>query len=67
MEVLQELRIVTHDVHERLHHHPLLLNLINEKLTRDDYVWVLRSFERFYEGLNARIGLELIQEKLLIA
>ena len=64
MEVLQELRIVTHDVHERLHHHPLLLNLINEKLTRDDYVWVLRSFERFYEGLNARIGLELIQEKL---
>ena len=66
MGVLQELRITTHDVHERLHNHPMLLNLITENLTRNDYLWALRSFERFYESLNGLIGFELIQEKLTL-
>lgn len=64
MSALQELRIATHDIHERLHHHPMLSSLITENLTFNDYLWVLFSFERFYESLNSYIDFELIQEKL---
>ena len=64
MSTLKELRVTTHDFHERLHDHPMLSTLITRNLTRNDYLWVLFSFERFYEALGGQIDFELIQEKL---
>ncbi len=64
--MLKELRIKTNDIHERLHDHPMLSILITKNLTCNDYLWVLFSFERFYETLNDQIDFELIQEKLFL-
>jgi len=66
MHILKELKTVTHDIHERLHNHPMLSNLVTENLTFNDYRWVLFAFERFYEGLENQVNFELIQEKLCL-
>lgn len=50
--LLDRLRDETRDVHEALHHHPLLAPLISPDLTLRDYRYTLLAFEAFYRGLE---------------
>lgn len=63
-DALENLRLCTRGVHERLHVHPLLSSLISPQLTSRDYIWVLFSMERFYQNLCDQIVFELASKKL---
>lgn len=52
-DIVPALRAQTHDVHIRLHDHPITKDLISSTLTIDQYCWVLFSFQRFYQALCA--------------
>lgn len=63
-DALENLRLRTKDVHERLHVHPVLSGLIMPELTRRDYIWALFSLERFYQNLCDQFDFELAHKKL---
>jgi heme oxygenase len=63
-DALENLRVCTRDVHERLHVHPLLSSLVTPELTKDNYIWALLSFERFYQNLCDQFDFELAHKKL---
>lgn len=54
--LLDRLRIATHDVHDRLHRHPVTAPLISDDLTPGHYIGVLKAFYGFYGPCEARLG-----------
>lgn len=50
----QYLKDSTHDIHHRLHAHPLTSPLTSGTLTHSHYVTVLLAFARFYEALECQ-------------
>lgn len=54
--LLDLLRNETHDVHERLHVHPVTKPLLEHSLTRQHYVHVLRAFYGFHKPLETKAG-----------
>ncbi|MEM6641048.1 MAG: biliverdin-producing heme oxygenase [Pseudomonadota bacterium] len=50
--VLESLRKRTTDVHNRLHGHPVLVDLTSNTLTSECYVRALRALERFHESVE---------------
>ena len=63
-DALENLRLCTRDVHERLHVHPLLSSLVTPEPTKDGYIWALLSLERFYQNLCDQFDFELAHKKL---
>ncbi len=49
---IEKLRTLTHDVHERLHVHPLTEPLISENLTRAQYTLILSAFKEFHKNVE---------------
>ncbi len=62
-DALENLRLCTKDVHERLNVHPLLSSLVTPELTKDGYLWALFSLERFYQNLCDQITFDLADKK----
>ncbi|MDE1460809.1 biliverdin-producing heme oxygenase [Spartinivicinus poritis] len=52
--ILILLRQATHDIHQRLHKHPLLQPLVQQSLTKQHYILLLQAFERFYQSVEKR-------------
>ena len=52
--LLSLLRKATHDIHERLHVHPVTAPLLLPSLTRAHYIDVLRAFYGFHKPLEAK-------------
>lgn len=50
--ILVLLRQATHDIHQRLHKHPLLKPLVQQSLTKQHYILSLQAFERFYQAVE---------------
>lgn len=55
-DVLHALRTATAPIHERLHHHPLLMPLLEATLTHTAYVHVLQAFYPFQQVMEAIPG-----------
>lgn len=51
--IISHLRLATRDIHQELHRQPLLLPLVDEGITRNQYVDTLCAFYTFYEPLLA--------------
>lgn len=62
MGLLDEIRVNTHDVHVRLHDHPMTKPLVSSMLDLDHYKLVISTFEKFYTALSLQLPDEYVSQ-----